>query len=103
MSHIRAGRGPALLECRAYRWRGHHGGGDDSASGYRPGAEVAHWQTHCPVEGFAARLQAAGWLDAPSRDRLEEQLAAEIAAAFEFALASPEPDVSEVLDHVYAP
>lgn len=103
VTHIRGGAGPAFIELPVYRMRGHHGAGDDSHTGYRDPAEVSHWAEFDPVERFAARLIRAGLLDQAQRETIEAELAAEIEAAFAFALASPEPGPAEVLEHVYAP
>ncbi|MEZ0373795.1 MAG: thiamine pyrophosphate-dependent dehydrogenase E1 component subunit alpha [Candidatus Sericytochromatia bacterium] len=102
VARIRAGEGPAFIEIPVYRWRGHHGSGDDSHTGYRDPAEVSHWQSRCPVESYATRLAEANLLETKGREAMETAITTEIEAAFNFALESPEPADSEVLEYVYA-
>ena len=99
---VRSGAGPVFLEYRAYRWRGHGGAGDDSASGYRNPEEVKAWQTVCPVEGFRQRLAADGVMDQRRYRQLVQEIGAEIDEAFEHAINSPEPGPEELMTFVYS-
>ena len=56
VERARSGGGPTFIESVAYRWRGHGGAGDDSASGYRDPEEVKAWQELCPIEGLYQEL-----------------------------------------------
>lgn len=57
IENIRAGNGPAFLECLTYRWMGHVGTTDDSSTGYRTSEEVAKWRGKCPVVQMENYLQ----------------------------------------------
>lgn len=98
---IRAGAGPAFLECRTYRFRAHSMYDPEL---YRPKDEVARWRTeHDPIEVFTRRLQADGILDDATWAALRTQAEAAVDAAVAFAEAgTPEP-VASLTDHVYAP
>ncbi len=85
----RSGGGPTFLELSTYRWLEHVGPYEDVELGYRSAEEVAGWRARCPIE------RARGELDLTD---FEAQVAAEIAVAFERALAAPEPE--ELLAHV---
>lgn len=102
LAWIQAGEGPVLFEARAYRWLGHHGGTDDSASGYRSPDEVAHWRHFCPIETYADLLTREGLLTDAQRQEMEARIQTEIEAGFAFALSSPAPGPEQLLDHVYA-
>ena len=52
VARARKGKGPTFVEALTYRWRGHGGAGDDSASGYRDPEEVKHWEQFCPINGL---------------------------------------------------
>lgn len=98
----RNGQGPSFIESRAYRWRGHGGAGDDSASGYRDPQEVQAWQQHCPVESFADFLVANDLLGETVRAAMEACIQDEIETAFEHAIHSANPKESDLHTHVYS-
>jgi TPP-dependent pyruvate/acetoin dehydrogenase alpha subunit len=54
------------------------------------------------VRLLAEYLTRTGCLDAAANDRAERDIAAEIAGAFEHALASPNPTEDDLYRHVYA-
>lgn len=93
---IRAGSGPAFLECHTYRWREHVGPAEDYAAGYRPRADLEAWQHKDPVARLAALLPDA------LRHAIDAEIAAEIDAAVRFAEESPFPALEELYHHVYA-
>lgn len=91
----RAGRGPALVECKTYRWRGHS---KSDRQLYRTRDELAEWQARDPIPRYAKEL---GWSEAQLEDARAEATK-RIDAAVAFAEASPEPDVKDVMEGVYA-
>ncbi len=95
----RQGEGPTLIEGLTYRWKGHS---KSDRQLYRTRDEVKAWQAKDPIPRFAALLEKQG-LIGPD-DNEHDKLAAEaaIAAAVEFAEASPDPDVATIMDGVYA-
>jgi TPP-dependent pyruvate/acetoin dehydrogenase alpha subunit len=101
VARARAGEGPSLLECFAYRWRAHGGSGDDSASGYRDPAEVAHWQTYCPIALYGRWLEEHNLLDDARIQGMEQAIQEEIEEGIQFAVASPEPGPGDLTTHVY--
>ncbi|MEI6724944.1 MAG: thiamine pyrophosphate-dependent dehydrogenase E1 component subunit alpha [Actinomycetes bacterium] len=100
--HVRGGSGPAFLELRAYRWKGHCGGAEDAGAAERSGSDLRSWKAQCPVEKAAARLASAGVLDAAEAALVREAIDAEVDAAFALARSGPLPDGSTVLRDVYA-
>ena len=103
VDRIRAGQGPRFLEFSTYRWLEHCGPNCDHAAGLRPLDDLRRWQARCPIDTLAARLLERGALDAAALDALGTALAAEIEAAFAFALQSPPPPPEDRLSRVYAP
>lgn len=79
-----------------YRWKEHVGPGEDYSAGYRAPAEASPWISGDQVERMG-RL-----LDAPQRRQIERAVDAEIAAALEFAEASPFPEDAELFTDVFA-
>ena len=102
VQRARRGGGPTFIEVPVYRFRAHGGAGDDSQTGYRDVAERESWEPFCPLELFGAHLRGAGLLDTVTLDTMEREIAAEIAASFAFALASPDPVEADLHRHVYA-
>lgn len=102
VARARRGEGPTFLETPAYRWRGHHGTGDDSGSGYRSLAEGASWHGHCPVATFGDYLRRLTLLDEVGEAQMRGEIALEVAAAFQYALNSPFPQAEELFDFAYA-
>ncbi len=101
-ARARAGEGPSFLECKTYRWRGHHMGDQGDTYGYRTQAEIESWMKVCPIERFRRRLVEEFGIDRATPAALEAEAAQEIAAAEEFARQAPFPDPSEVHTDVYA-
>ena len=102
VARARSGGGPSFIEARVYRFRAHGGAGDDSRTGYRDEAERLAWEGFCPIRMFGEHLIATGVLDERSIGAMETAIASEIAEAFEFALASPNPTEEQLYQHVYA-
>lgn len=99
---IRSGRGPAFIEAYTYRWKGHHGGEDDTKLGYRSFDEVAEWKQYDPVAMLETVLLEKGWMTKAEVEQLRAAILSETNAAFQHALNSPEPSSDELLTHVYS-
>lgn len=97
VSKARAGDGPALIEALTYRHKGHS---RTDPARYRPSGELEEWMTRDPLTLFAQRLEANGW-SKESLVRIEEEVAAEVDAAADRALASPDPGEDELFTDVY--
>ena len=95
----RKGQGPTLIEAETYRWMGHS---KSDANRYRTREEMDAWKERCPIRRFSEYLVAEGVCDQEDVDAIVAQAYADIEKASEFAISSPEPDVSEVSTDVYA-
>jgi acetoin:2,6-dichlorophenolindophenol oxidoreductase subunit alpha len=102
VARARAGDGPTFIEVPVYRYRAHGGAGDDSRTGYRDEAERAAWEAVDPLHLFHEYLTRLSHLDDRAISTMEAEIADEIAEAFEFALASPNPTAEDLYRHVYA-
>ncbi len=102
VARARAGDGPTFVEVAVYRFRAHGGAGDDSKSGYRAEAERIAWEAVDPLPLFGDYLLRTAKLDERAIRNMENEIAAEIADAFELALASPNPTEEDLHRHVYA-
>jgi len=102
VARARRGEGPTFIEAVVYRFRAHGGAGDDSHTGYRNVKEREAWEAFCPVENFYQFLVSKGAIDPVTRDRMEQDIRKEVLDAFEFALASPNPQERDLYTHAYA-
>lgn len=91
----RSGGGPTLIEALTYRWRGHS---KSDRQAYRTRDEVKGWQARDPIHRLADALN----LKDAELDVLIKEAQATIDDAVAFADASPEPEVSSILEGVYA-
>ena len=99
VERARTGQGATLLELKTYRHRGHYIG--DPVK-YRSEQELAEYMAQDPIVRLRERLLANGALTNAGFDEMEAQAKAEIERAVEFALSSPRPTESELMQNVYA-
>jgi len=98
----RRGDGPAFLQCKTYRFHGHHVG-DIDRSYYRSKTEEAEWKTQRdPIKLLAEWLQKSEMADNKLLEKIENEIAAEVKEGIQFATQAPYPDPSEVDQDVYA-
>ncbi len=94
VKHARSGNGPYILEMKTYRYRGHSM--SDPAK-YRKREEVDDIRSHRdPIEGLKGQLIAAGIASEEELKAIDTEIKAEVKAAADFALESPQPDAAEL-------
>lgn len=99
VADIRAGKGPALLECKTYRIKGHFVGDPEK---YRTKEEVQHeFETNNPITRFEEKVLKAGALTQADLDAVYKQAEREIAEALKFAKESPEPSPEAIYEDLY--
>ena len=95
----RKGEGPTLIEALTYRWKGHS---RSDRQAYRTREEVKEWQVKDPIPRFANALIAAGMLDKDELETIQAKAHENIESALAFAEASPEPEISTIMEGLYA-
>ena len=96
---IRAGGGPAVLECKDYRWRGHFEG-DQCA--YRDAVVTEDWiANHDCVKNFEAKLMEQGVITADEISQMRADFDREMDEAILRAEAAPEMKPEEIYDNLY--
>jgi pyruvate dehydrogenase E1 component alpha subunit len=101
VERARRGEGPSFLECKTYRYYGHHVG--DVNREYRTREEEKEWMTERdPLQTLAARLTAQKLVDGDTFDRILTDVKTEIEKGVAFALAAPYPPPEQVDEDVYA-
>ena len=98
----RLGKGPALIECKTYRWRGHYEGEADRTYTYRNDEEIEEWKKRCPIERFRKKLLEEGIFGEDDFEGMELEIQKEIEEAIQFAENSPFPEPEEALTGLYA-
>lgn len=91
----RRGEGPTLIEALTYRWKGHS---KSDRQAYRTRDEVKEWQARDPIHRLAHLLN----MSEAEYEEIVQKAQAVIEEAVQFADASPEPDLSTILEGVYA-
>ncbi|HTY45840.1 MAG TPA: thiamine pyrophosphate-dependent dehydrogenase E1 component subunit alpha [Patescibacteria group bacterium] len=97
----RSGKGPALIECRTYRWRGHVGPECDYEKGCRSKEELAEWMEKCPIAGYKEELLKNKVITPAEYETRMQEIDRQINAAVAFAKESPFPDAGEIFRDVY--
>ncbi|MBD3646687.1 MAG: thiamine pyrophosphate-dependent dehydrogenase E1 component subunit alpha [Pseudomonadales bacterium] len=101
IERARKGQGPTLLECKTYRFYDHVGVRGMGLS-YRSDEELKRWKERDPIGMFEALLIKQKVLTEKKATEIKEAAQQEVDKGIEFAEGSPLPDVSELLDDVYA-
>jgi 2-oxoisovalerate dehydrogenase E1 component len=101
VARARNGEGPSLIEAMTYRW------GDHSMRAnlprYRTDDEVVEWRRRDAIARFEHILETDHGIKRDALDRIRAEVESELAVAKEFAVASPEPTLEDLVDAVYAP
>ena len=93
---LRAGRpGPFFFECLTYRWKEHVGPNEDYHLGYRTKEEADPWIKNDQVK------RVAGMIEDARREGIQQEVEAEIQAAFDFAETSLVPEGTELYTDVF--
>ena len=94
----RADGGPTLIECKTYRYVGHHEG--DPGTDYRTREEVQVWKLKDPVKRARKQLLEFG-VEESKLQVVDEEVEVWIEEAVQFAEGSSEPPPESVSEHVY--
>lgn len=96
---IRAGNGPAILETKTYRWRGHFEG--DQAR-YRDAKIAEEWKNHDCLQKIEEYMREKKMITAKEINVLRNKINLELDEAIAFAEAAPAPDPADIFENLYA-
>lgn len=99
IDRARKGKGPTLLECQTYRWRGHYEGDPQT---YRTKEEVATWMKKCPIRLFEERLNTMKIMTKEASEEVHAQILKQVEEAVKFAQDSPYPEPQSATMDVFA-
>lgn len=94
----RRGEGPALIELKTYRFRGHS---RTDPAPYRPKGELEEWLKRDPILILKERMIADGQLDETEFAELREAVERQVAEVVEWAKAEPYPPLEALYEDVY--
>lgn len=100
IEHARSGKGPALIEFKTFRRRG-HGEHDDMAYVSRELREF--WESRDPISMYRRWLVGRGSIEEPAIAEIEANCARQIEAAVEYAESLPYPRPETVTERLFAP
>ena len=97
---VRAGEGPALVHAHCTRPHSHSMSDDEAA--YRSAAELAEQAARDPIVRTRKLLVELGVRSEEGLEALEDEITENVDAAADQALAAPDPDPDEALEHLFA-
>src|SRR5215472_3631118 len=95
VARIRKGEGPALIECKTYRYRGHS---EHDAALYRDQEELIEWQSRDPIPRYELFLEKKGHDVKRIREQIDDRTQKVVQQAVDFAEQSPMPKPEDVLE-----
>lgn len=95
----RRGEGPTLIEAETYRFRGHSLADPDEL---RTKEEKDHYAARDPIPQLKQYMLSKGLATEGDLKEIEARVAAEVDDCVEFADNSPKPDMSQLLENVFA-
>jgi len=99
IARARQGKGPTLIECRTYRYRGHS---RFERSSYRTEEEVQEWLERDPITRLRTALVSEGVMTDQQADSIRDEIQDDLDDAVAYARQSPEPPPDASLRLVYA-
>src|ERR687883_39291 len=101
VEYCRARKGPALVHAKVIRPYSHSLSDDEKL--YRPDEERTSDAERDPIKRFGALLVGEGLVTQEELQKIKDEVDAEVNAAADEALASPQPDPKTATDFVYSP
>ena len=100
IEHARSGKGPALIEFKTFRQRG-HGEHDDMA--YVPAELRKFWADRDPIKMYREWLLKRARFKAQEIEKFEEEIEAIVESSIEYAESLPMPNPESVTERLFAP
>jgi TPP-dependent pyruvate/acetoin dehydrogenase alpha subunit len=99
VKRARTSLGPTLIEAVTYRYEGHTVRDDWSL--YRSKEEIDRWKMKDPITNFQKDLFTIGILDEEKSTDISKSSEKIVERAYDFAMKSPEPEISEAFSDVF--
>lgn len=102
VARARKGEGPTLIECKAYRWQGHHVGDPAVYRKRKCETEKEDWMARCPVAALKEEMLKEKKASEKEIETIEARVEKEIRKAVDFAVESEYPDPAEAYTDVFS-
>ncbi|MEL7564351.1 MAG: thiamine pyrophosphate-dependent dehydrogenase E1 component subunit alpha [Dehalobacterium sp.] len=102
VKRARQGEGPTLVECKTYRYNGHHVGDPGYGAIYRTQEEMDMWKKKDAIERLKKYMLEKRMMEQEVIDAIEEETKKLVDEATEFAINSPYPKPEELFTDLYA-
>lgn len=96
--HVRAGKGPVLLDVRTYRYKGHS---MSDPQKYRTKEEVAEYKNQDPITKVLDTIEKNKLATKKQIEAINQRVKDVIDESVKFAEDSPEPEAKELYEDVY--
>jgi len=96
--YVRSGNGPAFIECRTYRKKGH---GVYDTAWYRPKEEVEFWIKNDPIDMFFEKLKRLGIISEGEFRSWDKEIASALEKAVKEAEQAPVMPFDEMWNYLY--
>jgi TPP-dependent pyruvate/acetoin dehydrogenase alpha subunit len=101
VERARKGLGPTLVECKTYRFRGHHEGDPRKGETYRTREEMDEWEKRDPITRLGDRMIRDRKATQAELDVINQETMKEIEDAVAFAKESPSPKPEDVTSYLF--
>jgi TPP-dependent pyruvate/acetoin dehydrogenase alpha subunit len=101
VERARKGQGPTLVECKTYRFRGHHEGDPKKGETYRTKQEMDQWERLDPILRLRDKMIKEKKVTQGELDTIDQEVMKEIEDAVVFAKESPSPKPEDATSYLY--
>ena len=101
VERARRGEGPTLVECKTYRFRGHHEGDPKRGETYRTKQEMDEWEKRDCILRLGEKLIKERKSTQAELDAINQEVMKEIDDAVAFAKESPPPKPEDVMTYLF--
>jgi len=101
VERARRGEGPTLVECKTYRFRGHHEGDPKRGETYRTKQEMDEWEKRDCIPRLGEKLFKDRKATQAELDAINQEVMKEIDDAVAFAKESPSPKPEDVMTYLF--
>ena len=90
-----------MIECKTYRWRGHHEGDPNLGARYRDKKDIEIWRTKCPIERLEKMMVSDRKATKKMLEGIKNDVMKQIDEAVAFAKEAELPAIEEMYEDVY--
>jgi pyruvate dehydrogenase E1 component alpha subunit len=101
VARARKGQGPTLVECKTYRFRGHHEGDPKKGETYRNKQEMDEWEKLDPILRLKDEMIKGKKATQAELDAIDQEVMKELEDAVTFAKESPSPKPEDATTYLF--